>query len=55
MQVATAPPRRSPSAGVSTPLILGVALVASVAIWAIPGASIVLLPVRPYLTFVHEG
>lgn len=32
-----------------------VAFVLSVLIWLIPGASLILLPIHPYLTFVHEG
>lgn len=55
MQATTVTTRRAPSHGVPVPIILGVSVVVSLAIWAIPGASVVLLPVRPYLTFVHES
>lgn len=42
-------------AAASVPIALIGALVLSFALWLIPGASIVLLPIHPYLTFVHEG
>lgn len=47
-------PRRE-AAGVSVRTVLIVALVLSVILWLIPGASLILLPLHPYLTFVHEG
>lgn len=34
---------------------MGIALGISVLLWLIPGASLVLIPIHPYLTFVHEG
>lgn len=55
MQAVTSPAHRRSSTGVPVPLVLGVALIVSLAIWAIPGANVVLVPVRPYVTFVHEG
>jgi len=46
-------PQRITGVNVQTTLL--VALVLSVLIWLIPGASLLLLPIHPYLTFVHEG
>lgn len=46
-------PSDSSSPGVPTVMLF--ALLLSVAIWVVPGAHLVLLPIRPYLTFVHEG
>lgn len=43
------------AAGVDVRTVLVVALVLSVLLWLIPGASLILLPIHPYLTFVHEG
>ncbi len=50
-------PRRQPasSATVNARIVLLVAFVCSVALWLIPGAGIILLPIHPYVTFVHEG
>lgn len=48
-------PQQSAAATVNVPIVLLVALVCSVALWLIPGANIVLLPIHPYVTFVHEG
>jgi hypothetical protein len=42
-------------AAARVPVALVIALVLSVALWVIPGASLLLLPIHPYLTFVHEG
>jgi hypothetical protein len=41
--------------GVNVGAALLVALVLSFLLWLVPGASLVLLPIHPYLTFVHEG
>jgi hypothetical protein len=43
------------TAGVNVGAVLLIALVLSVLLWLIPGASLILLPIHPYLTFVHEG
>jgi hypothetical protein len=40
---------------VNVPVALSIALVVSVLLWLIPGASLILIPIHPYLTFVHEG
>ena len=47
-------PQRAP-ANIDVRTVLIVALVLSVLLWLVPGASLVLLPIHPYLTFVHEG
>ncbi len=41
--------------GVDVRGILLVALGLSILVWMIPGASMVLIPITPYVTFVHEG
>jgi hypothetical protein len=43
------------SGGVNVGAVLLVALVLSFLLWLVPGASLILLPIHPYLTFVHEG
>ncbi|HEV7214145.1 MAG TPA: M50 family metallopeptidase [Chloroflexota bacterium] len=53
MQRVGQPQGRAASIDVRTVLV--VALVFSVLLWLIPGASLLLLPIHPYLTFVHEG
>ena len=40
---------------VNVPTALLIALIVSLAIWIVPGANVLLLPIHPYLTFVHES
>ena len=42
-------------AAVNVRLALPAAFVLSLLIWLVPGATVLLLPLHPYLTFVHEG
>lgn len=53
MQPVKLPPKQT--GGVNVGAALLVALVLSFLLWLVPGASLILLPIRPYLTFVHEG
>lgn len=53
MQRVAQPQRVTSDVNVRTVLV--VALVLSALLWLIPGASLILLPIHPYLTFVHEG
>ncbi|MCL4508289.1 MAG: M50 family metallopeptidase [Chloroflexi bacterium] len=45
---------RSSVATVSTGVVLLLAVAISFVLWLVPGASLVLLPLRPFVAFVHE-